>query len=418
MYRKIILNDLGINEKDAAHVEYLENENEMLVFATLNPSQKICPFCGGKAILKEYKEETIKAKIREGKNEIVVLKKPRYRCKDCNKTYTHNVKNLATNRISNKTKGKIQKDFCSQISFKQIAMKYQIPLSTIIKIYDEMNVVNNAVIQEAICIDEFKNTKNALGKFACIIINFNDHKVIDILESRQLPYLRQYFSKIPLKIREFVKFIVTDMYDGYLTIAREFFPNAVVAIDPFHYIRYLTDAVIAIKIRLFKDENNKFTDLSWMSQHWRYLVMKREISNNIKVSISVFGEVTSAFDRTYKFVKQNDELLYAFVLLQDFYYDFKYLRFEKAESTINFYIQKMSESGIKELILVSKTRTHYKKEILNSFIFYKGKRLSNGPIEGINNLIKTIIKISYGLRDYQRLKKRIILIRNQGIIKG
>lgn len=50
----------------------------------------------------------------------------------------------------------------------------------------------------------------------------------------------------------------------------------------------------------------------------------------------------------------------------------------------------------------AKTLTNWKQEILNSFHWYDGRRLSNGPIEGKNNYIKKIISNANGLSNFKR----------------
>ena len=59
----------------------------------------------------------------------------------------------------------------------------------------------------------------------------------------------------------------------------------------------------------------------------------------------------------------------------------------------------MRNTEIPELVSCSNTWEHYKIQIANSFIIYKGKRLSNGPIEGINSRIKTLKKVYCGYKN-------------------
>lgn len=73
-------------------------------------------------------------------------------------------------------------------------------MTDIIRIFDNTKLINNAIISEAICIDEFKNCKHTRGKYACIIVNFDNHKIVDILEDRRLAYLHEYFDKIPITV--------------------------------------------------------------------------------------------------------------------------------------------------------------------------------------------------------------------------
>ena len=54
-----------------------------------------------------------------------------------------------------------------------------------------------------------------------------------------------------------------------------------------------------------------------------------------------------------------------------------------------------------------KTLRKYKRQIKNT-MYYNG--LSNGPLEGINNKIKVIKRISYGYRSFTNFKAKILLV--------
>ena len=142
-------------------------------------------------------------------------------------------------------------------------------LTEVINIFDETCPNLKAPFSEAICIDEFSNVRNSEFKFACVIIDFYTHKIIDILPSRTTPYyLDEYFSKLPIKTRQKVKYVVTDMYDGYISATKKWLHNATIAIDPFHYMEYLTEVVQSIRRRVLSDNSVNFQDKSWMNTHW------------------------------------------------------------------------------------------------------------------------------------------------------
>ena len=48
------------------------------------------------------------------------------------------------------------------------------------------------------------------------------------------------------------------------------------------------------------------------------------------------------------------------------------------------------------------TLEEWRNEIVNSFSYVNGKRVSNGPIEGRNSLIKKIIKLANGFSNFKR----------------
>ena len=54
-----------------------------------------------------------------------------------------------------------------------------------------------------------------------------------------------------------------------------------------------------------------------------------------------------------------------------------------------------------------KTLRKYKRQIKNT-MYYNG--LSNGPLEGVNNKIKVIKRISYGYRSFCNFRGKILLV--------
>ena len=80
---------------------------------------------------------------------------------------------------------------------------------------------------------------------------------------------------------------------------------------------------------------------------------------------------------------------------------------EFMKMTISIYCS----SSIPEFREVGETYTNWYTEICNSKIAKIGKRnLTNGPIEGRNNKIKLLKRVSFGMTNFEHLKKRIFLI--------
>lgn len=407
-----ILLSHGIEPRECSHLDYIDNDKEILIFAKIKPSQKECIYCYFKDTkIKEYKQKTIKSLHTGVNSTIITLDLPRYYCPSCNKTYTHNIKTFASKSLTNVLKKKIVDKFATICTFKSIAKEYNISLTEVINVFDETCPNLKAPFSEAICIDEFSNIRNSEFKFACVIIDFYTHKIIDILPSRTTPYLDEYFSKLPLKTRQKVKYVVTDMYDGYISAIKKWLPNATIAIDPFHYMEYLTEAVQSIRRRILSDESLYFQDKSWMNTHWRLLTTNPKNYPNKMMTLKS-GMTISYYDRVYKFVQQDNELQYAFLKVQDIFYELNKLKQDKASNCFNFIIDSLASSTSKEFVECSKTWNHYKEYIINSFIKYKDRRLSNGPIEGINKRVKELKAVMSGYRNTKRFYKRIILVQN------
>ena len=90
---------------------------------------------------------------------------------------------------------------------------------------------------------------NLTSKYSCMLINFENGQVIDVIRSRQKPWLDDYFRHVPKEQRDKVEYVIIDMYKTYKEIANWYLRNAIVLIDPFHYIRYTTEAIDSVRIR-------------------------------------------------------------------------------------------------------------------------------------------------------------------------
>ena len=201
------------------------------------------------------------------------------------------------------------------------------------------------------------------------------------------------------------------MYDGYISAANRWFPNAIIAIDPFHYMSYITEAVQQIRRRILDDDSKYFYDKSWMQTHWRLITTNPK--NYPKGNTTLKSGMTiSYYDRVKRFCQQDKDLLYAFLKLQSIYIDLEKLKFEKAQSYFDSTINSLLNSIYPEFVECGKTWSHYKDYIINSFIIHNGKRLSNGPIEGINKRVKELKNVMSGYRNSSRFYKRLILIQN------
>lgn len=409
-----LLDSHGIPKNQVRRFSSISENNETLIFAEILSSQRTCPFCSSnETIIKEYKTKTIKALATGNNTTFIEYKLPRYKCKKCNKTYTHNLSEYSEKSLSKQVISRMIEDFSEMLTFSQIADKYNISITQAIELFDKYCPDMRYPIEEAICIDEFSNTRKSHDKYSCILVGFTSHKIIDIIKNRTLPYLRQYFHKQPLFLRNKVKYIVTDMYDGYITIAHEFFHNATIAIDPFHYMEYFTNAVQNIR-RDVIDSNKYLVDKSWMNKHWRMLTMNHNDLPKDNMILPT-GETISYADRIHRFVKQDPELGYAYWLLQNFYTYSKKLSYDRAISYIDMTIKNMLNSTSYHLQSCGNTWAHYQEYITNSFIKYNGTRLSNGPVEGINARVKTLKKIYCGFRNIVRFYNRIILIINKKV---
>ena len=85
---------------------------------------------------------------------------------------------------------------------------------------------------------------------------------------------------------------------------------------------------------------------------------------------------------------------------------------DNAYAWLNELIYKFKRSNIKEYIPAWKLLENWHDEIINSFNRINGYRISNGPMERANESIKTLFRLSFGARNFPRMRNRITYVLN------
>ena len=102
----------------------------------------------------------------------------------------------------------------------------------------------------------------------------------------------------------------------------------------------------------------------------------------------------------------SEPLKKAYALKQQFEYVKASKDRKEASERLFKWLVKAQASGLKEFINVSLTYQRWSKEILNSFEY----PYTNGYIEGCNNRIKVLKRVSYGMPRFKRFRRRIMHI--------
>ena len=144
------------------------------------------------------------------------------------------------------------------------------------QIFDEkIKYVPRRPLPEVLCIDEIKFQTDVARKYVCILYDFHRREIVDVIISRQMPYLREYFSNINNLKRNTVKIVISDMYDGYSTIVSHYFKSAIHIVDMFHVIRLLTTAINVLRVRtmnLMTEKNSP--EYNFMKRDWKLFLCR------------------------------------------------------------------------------------------------------------------------------------------------
>lgn len=98
-------------------------------------------------------------------------------------------------------------------------------------------------LTDAISVDEVFLHMDNNCKYALVIQDFHTGDPFDLLRSRRMNVTEPYFTSIPPEERNSVKYLISDMYNPYISYVDKYFPNAVPVVDSFHVLQWITRSI-------------------------------------------------------------------------------------------------------------------------------------------------------------------------------
>lgn len=369
-----------------------EDNKNFFIFVTSNKDIPVCK-CGVKCHIHDYRVQKIKAGKFKGKNLFIFLKKRRFKCPIHRKIFTESFNFIPKrHRIHSNICPQVIDKLHSSSSMSSVAREFNISTHTVIRYFDLVSYPTIENAPNTLAIDEFKGNSGGF-KYNAIITNPKTHEVLDILQNRELEYLKNYFSNI--KNRENVKFFIQDMWEPFKNAVISRFKNVNIVADKYHYIRQIYWALEKVRKneqkRLRKEERLFF-------KRSKYLLTKQ--SKKLKVEEKQY---------LYNMFSHSNNLEQAYRLKEAFKDFIEENDYEKAKKELNIWIEMARESELKEFKEVITALTNWKKEILNSKLINE----TNGYTEGCNNKIKVLKRNAYGYRNFKRFRNRILHMFNK-----
>ena len=376
-YTKFIPNIKGINVKKSYILD-----NTYHIEAVRMDKRPLC--CGRSMNIKDYKKVHIKDTNYGSKKVIIHVKKQRYICPCCKKKETSKLDFV-------KEKCSISKNILEDLiwhlkktkSFKLIGEELGVSLSTVMRYFKKLKISEAKKSTKVIHLDEFKgNADNE--KYQLAVYN-GERELLTILKDRKSSTIRAYLESLEEKPEK----VVIDLFMQFRNVVKTTLPNAKIIADKYHYVRQIEWMIRDIRIRLY-NQDIKYKELK---KYWKLLSKNPlELSAKQKKRLEKLRKLNKEFSESYEYKIRFYELL-------------KVSKLEEFKVGLEELIEALSKSGIKECMYLSKTYRNWYLEIVNSF----ESKIDNGFVEGYNNKIKVIKRVSYGIKSFEILKKLIQL---------
>jgi transposase len=211
-------------------------------------------------------------------------------------------------------------------------------------------------------------------------------RVLEVEEHRTLEASRSLIDKsLSEEQRKAVKRISLDMWEAFISAAKEKLPEAEIVHDKFHLVKYLNEAIDKVRRREVKEH----TEL----KKSRYALLKNEENLTEKQRIK-FEEIRAA----------NFEVSRAWEARENFKEVFKNASLEESESIFWEWYKSVKTTEIKEVIKVAETFSEHLRGVLNAMT----SSLSNAMAERLNGKIQLLKTVARGYRKFENFRSAIL----------
>ncbi len=393
--------------------------NQIIVLYLKKETNVKCPKCNSKRITSRgtKSNEFIHATLKEQEIKIKLYSHI-YKCDECCSYFKQdNPFIIQGKKATHQNDLMILNDLKDiNATFTSIAKRYGVSVTYVQNLFDKKVDIKRGKLPEVLAIDEVYVRKATKYKYCCVLYDPIHHKIIDVLDCRHKDYLINYFAKIDMEEKEKVFAVSMDLYRNYRDISRLCLPFSGICADSFHVIKNLNECFNKVRIRIMKQHEFLKKENSYyywyFKKFWKLLLMNiKDPGQTIEIKKTHQTMTIALLIETM--LKVSDELKDAYYL-KEAYREFNLTAtYENAEEQLDVLCDAFKTSGIKEYNKFRYLLLEWKTEILNSFFRLNGYRISNGNLERKNSDIKTIIKVSNGYTNFERLRNRIMFSINK-----
>lgn len=460
--KELNLNDiislLNLEDSDIEIESIKEEGRTKIVTLFTRPQTRFCPKCGYLMHSRGIKLRTVNHPILQDTFNLKIhLKQRRWRCtnQDCKYDEAEQFNFVDKNcRNTRATDLLIVNEFRNlNRTATDIAEKFNTSDTYVTDVFNRFVNMERLPLGEAISIDEVYLDMADDCKYALVIQDFITGEAIDIVVSRKQNVTQPYFLGIPFEERSKVKYLISDMYNEYIRYVDNYFPNALSIVDSFHVVQWLRSELEQYIRDLQKEYERRdeekqkrmpydgqgrqrripMSDEVYLLKNYRFFLLANDDD------IITYEE--SHMDRHFRYYMNTVEYRHRFFeinprLIKLRIFRNKYVEFnkrnagkpQKAALELEALIEEYRNSDDEIFERFARLLKRYKQPIINSFILLERigsngdtvvSRLSNGPMEAMNRLIKDLRREAHGFRNFENLRNRFLFAsRNNPVLNG
>ena len=234
--------------------------------------------------------------------------------------------------------------------------------------------------------------------YATTVADVENHQIIDILPTRRYVDVAGWIDKQPVAWKERIEYGALDMSSTYAAVYSVILPRAAQVVDPFHVVSLANRSLDAIRRRVQTEQLGHRGRRDDPLYRARRALLRGEEKLD-----------ASATERLWSLLELGDpgaEVAIAYRVkerLRDFYRTSDPTEARRVLEELKSHCLKKAMPP--EIQKLGRTIRTWFDKICN----YHLARVSNGPTEALNNLVKRIKRIGFGFRNFENYRIRALL---------
>jgi transposase len=227
-------------------------------------------------------------------------------------------------------------------------------------------------------------------RYLTVVLDLSSGAVVFVGDGKGADALIPFWKKLKCSKAQ-IDAVAMDMSPSYISAVSTNLPKAAIVFDHFHIIKMFNDKLAELRRELQREAEDADKQVL---KGTRWLLLKNP--ENLRADRNERERLDAA-------LKLNKPLATAYYLKEDLRQLWLQKDQEKAAVFLDDWIAQARSAGIKMLDNFADTLESHRAGILAYYEY----PISTGPLEGINNKIKTLQKQAYGFRDMEFFKLKI-----------
>ena len=240
-----------------------------------------------------------------------------------------------------------------------------------------------------IAIDEFAVKKG--HKYMTVVVDLDTGIIIHVGEGKGNEALEAFWKRIR-RNQVKIEAVAIDMSPAYISAVTNNLPRAQIVFDHFHVVKLYNDELSKLRRDVYREETE--INKKNLLKGTRWLLLKNDEN---------LDDEREERNRLMEALAINEPLSIAYYLKEDLKLLWEQESKEDAEKFLGKWVAKAMASKVERLKKFARTLLAHRTGI---FAWYDYP-ISTGPLEGMNNKIKTMKRQAYGFRDMEFFKLKI-----------